>query len=1281
MNKKLKLNIMLWTISGMMVTSNFVAVRPASAKTGYVNDLFISEYVEGKANNKAIEIYNGTDHEVDLSEYSITINGFNSKFNQFKNENIAIKADKSNKGDKTYKAVEVKTLKSGETLTIVNPNSDNNLKSKGTFINKNITGFNGDDTIILNHKDKVIDSIGQVGNKNQWGVDKILVRKANITQGDTDTSDSFDPSSEWDEYECNEFYHLGSHTMTGFGESGEDVALTGLTIDGVSEVQEGSNTKLNVKYEPENTTQKQLNWTSSDTSIAVVTSDGTVNGLKEGNVTITATSVNNKDIKHFGTKNISEVRTLKDGSLTLVEGVVTANIGIATYIQDDTGGIALLLPKGSNLKFNIGDKVQVKGEIKDYNGLAEIFPNSQDDVTVLQKEASVPEAKVIDSSQLGEDVEGQLVKIENVELTEVDQYYNYTAKDSEGNIKIKSNSKEGLEEGYNYTSITGVVGYDHNEYKIIARSLEDIVEDNNIVKPVNASVSSGEIDKGSFVKLSTGTEGAEIYYTTDGTEPTKDSTKYTDPIKVDENITIKAIAIKEGTKDSNVRSFNYTALDPKPVIEIHDIQGAAQRSPRENENVNNVVGVVTDIQKDDYSKGFYIQSTNPDDNEGTSEGIYIDQKSGDKNANNISVKIGDLIAVDGTVKEVPNTMKGNEDAELTITQINPSTLRIKSNGNKVPDAIVIGENGKKCPSKVDINGFENFNPEEDAIDFYESLEGMLVEVQEPLVVGADERYGEIAVVPDNGRGLEEAMSDRGGIIATKDNPNPQKIIIDDVIIPITSKSKKYIDSNFTVKVRDKFSKSIKGVMSYGFGNFKVLNTEKLPELKDGELKREVTHINFEEDKLNVATYNIENFSPEEGERIGKVAESIVDNLKCPDIISLIEVQDNNGAKSGKDTKLDGVVDASESLQCLIDAIKEKSKVKYGEKGVIEYGFTQINPVDGEDGGAPTANIRPVFIYRKDRVKLAEGTEGDNKTDVSLNGSGKDLHLTVNPGRLGNEGGTFKSSRKPLVAEFMFKGEKVFAIANHFCSKRGDDGIYGPTQPPELKSEEPRIKQAKVVNTFMKEILKSDPDANILCMGDLNDYEYSAPVQAVKGDIMTNMIEELPLEERHTYIYQGNSQVLDNLLVSNNLKEKTIVDVVNINSEFTQKDGRVSDHDPVLVQVDLLKDSKPNSEVKIDNTEIQKQLDIIKNNKSGVVSIKVTNDQSESKDVTLIVAQYNEKGKMIDIQKQHKQISAKKNNEDLECNIKLVEGATKIKCFVWDTIYGMKPLTNSVSSRL
>ena len=93
MNKKLKLNIMLWTISGMMVTSNFVAVRPASAKTGYVNDLFISEYVEGKANNKAIEIYNGTDHEVDLSEYSITINGFNSKFNQFKNENIAIKAE------------------------------------------------------------------------------------------------------------------------------------------------------------------------------------------------------------------------------------------------------------------------------------------------------------------------------------------------------------------------------------------------------------------------------------------------------------------------------------------------------------------------------------------------------------------------------------------------------------------------------------------------------------------------------------------------------------------------------------------------------------------------------------------------------------------------------------------------------------------------------------------------------------------------------------------------------------------------------------------------------------------------------------------------------------------------------------------------------------------------------------------------------------------------------------------------------------------------------------
>ena len=57
-------------------------------------------------------------------------------------------------------------------------------------------------------------------------------------------------------------------------------------------------------------------------------------------------------------------------------------------------------------------------------------------------------------------------------------------------------------------------------------------------------------------------------------------------------------------------------------------------------------------------------------------------------------------------------------------------------------------------------------------------------------------------------------------------------------------------------------------------------------------------------------------------------------------------------------------------------------------------------------------------------------------------------------------------------------------------------------------------------------------------------------------------------DRYTYIFQGNSQVLDHILVSNNLVRQTKIDILHINADFTDMAGRASDHDPVMVQIDL-----------------------------------------------------------------------------------------------------------------
>jgi hypothetical protein len=60
------------------------------------------------------------------------------------------------------------------------------------------------------------------------------------------------------------------------------------------------------------------------------------------------------------------------------------------------------------------------------------------------------------------------------------------------------------------------------------------------------------------VTLATATEGAEIYYTTDGSAPTTSSTKYSGAITVSTPTTIKAIAVKAGMEDSDVLTAAYT---------------------------------------------------------------------------------------------------------------------------------------------------------------------------------------------------------------------------------------------------------------------------------------------------------------------------------------------------------------------------------------------------------------------------------------------------------------------------------------------------------------------------------------------------------------------------------------------------------------------------------------------------------------------------------------------------------------------------------------------------
>ncbi|AYC28857.1 DUF6359 domain-containing protein [Paenisporosarcina cavernae] len=576
----------------------------------------------------------------------------------------------------------------------------------------------------------------------------------------------------------------------------------------------------------------------------------------------------------------------------------------------------------------------------------------------------------------------------------------------------------------------------------------------------------------------------------------------------------------------------FEPIDPATVREIgiHDIQGEGHISPYANKTVTGVVGVVSFVEDD---RNVFIQDLFPDNNAKTSEAALLY-----KPAHNL--RVGDVVLVEGTVKEW--VLEGYSDklqTDLSMTEINAQYGKVtKINTAEVPAPVIIGEDGLMPPTKViDNDNFGEFDPQEDGIDFYEALEGMLVGIDSPQIV-SPQKYGEVFVVPN---GTDTFFNEKGAINIFEDDFNPERITVE-------------TSSNFVSKAGDRFEGMVVGAVSYGFGNYQIHTGGNVPAVIDGGATRDVTDLVKDDAKLSVASYNVENFSANEkntsDEKVALIAESFVHNLHSPDIVSLVEVQDNNGPTD------DGTVDATESYERLVAAIEAA--------GGPSYAFTDIAPEDKEDGGQPGGNIRVGFLYNPERVSLAEGVKGTATEAVAFeNGS-----LTLNPGRI--EPANFPNTRKSLAAEFLFQGEKVVVIANHLNSKSGDQSLFGKTQPPFLGSEAERIELATMIQNFIASGIEQDEGLNVIVAGDMNDYEFTPALAALKGNTLTNMVEKAPLEDRFSYVYQGNAQVLDHILVSNNLADRTEIDMVHMNSTFMEEHGRASDHDPVLIQTLLTK---------------------------------------------------------------------------------------------------------------
>jgi predicted extracellular nuclease len=570
-------------------------------------------------------------------------------------------------------------------------------------------------------------------------------------------------------------------------------------------------------------------------------------------------------------------------------------------------------------------------------------------------------------------------------------------------------------------------------------------------------------------------------------------------------------------------------------VRVHDIQGTTRLSPYAGRTVTRVPGVVTGVRTTG-SRGFWIQDPDADDDPRTSEGVFVHTGSASP-----TVKVGDAVLVSGSVTEYYPA-----SGQQSVTEITGPTTTVLSSGNPLPAPVTLSASTVPHAYTPTAGGGSiealPLRPDTYALDFYESLEGMRVTFKDARVTGGTTAYDELWVTVKP----KESPTRRGGTLYSgyeQQNTGRMKVMSLDAGKPFP-----------TADVGDVLSGATTGPLDYAtYGGYNVQATQ-LGKVVGKKLKREVTR-RQKSGELAVATYNVENLDALDAQdKFDRLAEGIAVHLNSPDIVALEEIQDDNGPVD------DGTTASEATLKRFTDAIRAA--------GGPRYQWRYVAPENNADGGEPGGNIRQAFLFNPQRVAFTDrGKAGPTTATKPVRSRRGGAELTHSPGRVNPTSEAWANSRKPLVGEFAFQGRTVFVIANHFNSKGGDQSLHSRYQPPSRSSEKQRTAQAAEVNAFVKSLLAVDRDAKAVVLGDLNDFEFSPTMAALTaGKVLKPLITTLPVAERYTYVYDGNSQALDHTLTTPAITHVDY-DVVHLNAEFADQ---ASDHDPQIARIDVKK---------------------------------------------------------------------------------------------------------------
>ena len=589
---------------------------------------------------------------------------------------------------------------------------------------------------------------------------------------------------------------------------------------------------------------------------------------------------------------------------------------------------------------------------------------------------------------------------------------------------------------------------------------------------------------------------------------------------------------------------------------IGEVQGDKNASPFVGDSVK-LTGVVTARLK----SGFFIQS--PDDktdgNAATSEGIYV--YTGNEAAGEAT--IGNLVAVSGTIVEF---RPKNEPASLPLTELSvkrgTDSVNVISKKNALPKPVILTEADFKS----------------NQIDQLEKYEGMRVQINALTVVS-----------PTNGRVDDKnAASSSDGVFfgVLKGMPRPFRAPGMDVYNYYFSKDKDDLkknspklpifDSNpeairfdsdeqlgapaLDVTVRAEI-RNLVGVMHYGYQKYTILpDAGAKPEI--GNLIKSVPLPAPTDRQFSVVGMNLENFFDNEDDpsmkedlvtlegfekRLKKISAAVRNYMRAPDVIGIIEVE------------------SLPVLKKLADRLNADALAA-----------NQPNPkyeaylIDGNDG----RGIDVGYLVKTSRVSVVEVKQLSKDVKISfVTGKGdENLH-----------------DRPPLLLKATIldpKTNQPFAftvVVNHLKSLLG------------YETDRVRVKkkmQAEDLAKFVQERQKADPTERIVLVGDFNAFQFPDGVLDVIGTIkgkpaakeqilmasedlvnpdLTNLVDLIKEDQRYSYVYDGNAQTLDHMLVTETMKKHLAgFGFARLNADFPEtyrgdaaRAERFSDHDPAI----------------------------------------------------------------------------------------------------------------------